>query len=303
MQHERDRSAERAVEPATRLPGGSDGSAPGYRANRTLPLRVELRRQLARGRTKLVLCCLAVLPLLLVGTFALGNDETTPRPPADFGDLATSSGANFTVFTLLLCTHLLLVLLVALFFGDAIAGESSWASLRYLVAIPVPRHRLLRQKALVAGLLSCLSLLVLTGAALATGTFWYGAGVLRTPHEGVFHSPWNVLVPLAICGYLAIHLTWVASLALLFSVMADNPLAAVGATVGVSVISQILDEIPRLEQFRILLPSHHATAWTDLLDTGIDWTDMANGTLSATAYAAVFITATLVRFHRADITN
>ncbi|SDP94750.1 ABC-2 type transport system permease protein [Actinopolyspora xinjiangensis] len=303
MQHERDHSTERAVELATPTKRTADGSAPGYRANRTLPLNVELRRQLARGRSKLVLGCLVALPLLLIGTFALSDDEPSSAPPTDYGDLATTTGPNFAVFTLLLCTPLLLVLLVALFFGDAIAGESSWASLRYLVAIPVPRHRLLRQKGLVAGLLSCLSLLVLTGAALALGTLWYGGGGLRTPHEGVLHPPWNVLVLLAICGYLAIHLTWVASLALLFSVMTDNPLAAVGATLGVSILSQILDEIPRLDRFRILLPSHHATAWTDLLDTHVDWTDMASGTLSATAYAAVFVTAALVRFHRADITG
>ena len=44
----------------------------------------------------------------------------------------------------------LLVVAVALFCGDTVASEASWASLRYLLAAPVPRARLLRQKLAVA---------------------------------------------------------------------------------------------------------------------------------------------------------
>ena len=44
----------------------------------------------------------------------------------------------------------LLVVAVALFCGDTVASEASWASLRYLLAAPVPRSRLLRQKLIVA---------------------------------------------------------------------------------------------------------------------------------------------------------
>ncbi|SDQ37834.1 ABC transporter permease subunit [Actinopolyspora saharensis] len=282
---------------------GVDGSAPGYRANRTLPLNVELRRQLTRKRTRVVLGCLLALPALLIAAFALGENERSRPRATDLGDLAVFNGSNFAVFTLLLCTHLLLVLTVALFFGDSVASESSWASLRYLATIPVPRHRLLRQKALVAGLLSGLGLCLLTLSALATGTLWYGSGELITPDHGMLTGPWSALVLPAVCGYLAVHLTWVASLALLLSVSTSNPLAAVGVSVGISVVSQILDNISRLGQLRLLLPTHHATAWVDLLDSRIDWTNMANGALSAAVYASVFTTAALVRFQRGDITS
>ena len=45
------------------------------RTGRPLPLRAELRRQLGRRRTRLILGFLLVLPLLLVGAFALGGDD------------------------------------------------------------------------------------------------------------------------------------------------------------------------------------------------------------------------------------
>ena len=55
------------------------------------------------------------------------------------------------VFTLFASTSFLLVVIVALFAGDTVPSEASWSSLRYLLAAPVRRERLLRQKLIVAG--------------------------------------------------------------------------------------------------------------------------------------------------------
>ena len=57
---------------------------------------------------------------------------------------ATNGGLNFTAFSFFVSTGFLLVVAVALFCGDTIASEASWSSLRYLLAAPVPRARLLR---------------------------------------------------------------------------------------------------------------------------------------------------------------
>ena len=46
--------------------------------------------------------------------------------------------------------------------------------------------------------------------------------------------------------YLAVHLSWVAALALLLSVSTDAPLGAVGGAVMASIVSQILDQITAL---------------------------------------------------------
>src|SRR4051794_12303898 len=78
----------------------ADGGAPGYRARRTLPLPVEIRRQLTRRRTQAALGFLVVLPFLLVAAFELGGDDPGPNAPG-LVDLATTGAANFTLFTLL----------------------------------------------------------------------------------------------------------------------------------------------------------------------------------------------------------
>lgn len=158
----------------------AQGSAPGYRAAATLPLRVELVRQLRRRRTVLALGFLVLLPLLLWLAFEIGRDDDD-RGGATLVDLATASGSNFVVFTMFSTVSFLLVVVVALFFGDTVASEASWSTLRYLVAAPVPQGRLLRQKALVAALLSTFALVLLPAVAMAVGVVAYGAGDLVSP--------------------------------------------------------------------------------------------------------------------------
>src|SRR5262249_61539616 len=91
-----------------------------------------------------------------------------------------SGGLNFALFSLLVSASFLLVVTVALFCGDTIASEASWGSLRYLLAIPVPRARLLGSKLLVALTYCGIALVLLTATALAAGTARYGWHPLRS---------------------------------------------------------------------------------------------------------------------------
>ncbi|KAA2261637.1 ABC transporter permease [Solihabitans fulvus] len=279
-----------------------DGSTVGYRANRTLPLRVELARQLRRRRTQLVLGFLVVLPFLLVLAFQLGSNSPN-RKTGGFVDLATSSGVNFVVFVLFVSGSFLLPMIVALFFGDTIASEASWSSLKYLLAIPIPRHRLLRQKALASGLLTLLALVLLPAVSLAVGAVWYGTGQSVSPTgEAASFGSGVVSLALAVC-FVAVHLFWVAGLALFLSVSTDAPLGAVGGTVLVSILSQILDQITALEGLRNYLPTHYAFAWADLLTADVDWSNLIKGACSSLVFGAVFTLLAARRFTTKDITS
>jgi ABC-2 type transport system permease protein len=295
-----------AVESAVvRTPGYGlaqpDGSVEGYRPGKTLPLRVELARQLRRRRSRLTLGFLLVLPLLLVGAFELGDDGSGGG--RSYADIATSSGLNFAVFALYASTSFLLVVVVALFFGDTVASEASWSSLKYLLAAPVPRLRLLRQKAKVAALLSVVALALLSGVALTVGVIWFGTGSLVSPTGESLSFLRGLVMIVAATAYLAVHLSWVAGLALWLSVSTDAPLGAVGGAVLVSILSQILDQIGALGELRNYLPTHFATSYADLFAQDIDWTGMLNGCFAALSYATVFAALTTWRFHRKDITS
>ena len=285
-----------------RLQSGDGRGAGGYRAGSTMPLRVELRRQLRRRRTQLSLGFLVLLPFILLAAFELGSDGEG-NTSGGLVDLATTSGANFTIFTLFASSGFLLVVVVALFFGDTVASEASWSSLRYLLAAPVPRSRLLRQKAAVSALLSWLALVLLPAVATGVGVLFYGTGDALSPtgeSTPFGTSLWRITLAAA---YLFVHLSWVAALAMLLSVSTDAPLGAVGGAVLISILSQILDSITALGGLRDYLPTHYAFAWADLLATDVDWSEMAWGTFSAVTYAAAFGLLAWRRFATKDITS
>ncbi len=289
----------------TRVSGGraGDGGAPGFHLHRTLGVRTELWRQLTRRRTQITIGFLVLLPFLLVLAFTVGNSSNSGGGSGGFVDRATMSGLNFTVFSLFVSIGFLLIVVVALFFGDAIASEASWSSLRYLLAIPVPRGRLLRQKAVVAGLLSLLALVTLPAVALALGTAVYGTAGMSTPFGDVLPFGTALVRLLLAVLYIAVSLLWVAGLAALLSVSTDAPLGAVGGAVMATILSEILDGIPALEGLRDWLPTHYAYAWTGLLSADIDWSRMAWGAFSAVAYATVLGALALARFTSKDITS
>lgn len=289
-----------ALAPA--VSAGRAGAVDGYRPGATLRTRVELVRQLRRRRTQITLGFLVLLPFILLLAFTLGDDGSG-NTSGGLVDLATTSGANFTIFSMFAATGFLLVVVVALFFGDTVASEASWSSLRYLLAAPVPRARLLGTKAAVSALLSLLALALLPAVALGVGVVFYGTNAALSPvGESIPFDTVVVRLAMAV-GYLAVQLSWVAMLALLLSVTTDTPLGAVGGAVLVSILSQILDSITALGDLRIYLPSHYAYAWADLLREEIGWSEMTRGAFSATCYATVFGLLAWRRFATKDITS
>ena len=270
-------------------------------AHRALPLRAEVRRQLKRRRTQISFGFLLLLPLLLVGAFALGSDDGGDGGRATFVDLAQKGPANFTVFALFASTGFLLVVLVALFAGDAVPAEASWSSLRYLLAAPVPRARLLRVKLAVAALTSAAALVVLPLWCLLVGTIAYGTGSFEGP-SGERLGWGEFAVRLAIIvGYQMVSLLFVLALAFFVGVLTDAPLGAVGSAVMLTIVSSILDSIEPLGAVREGLPTHGQFAWADALQRDVQWDQMATGSLWALGYAVVLITGAFLAFSRKDI--
>lgn len=289
-------------------PAVVDGSATGYRPTRTLTFRTELRRQASRRRTQLTLGFMVVLPLIILFAFELGARNGNRRGGrsnqfAALADIATSGGLNFALFTLLVSAGFLLIVVVALFHGDTVASEASWGSLRYLLAVPVPRARLLGSKLLVAMASSALALVLLTGTALVAGTLRYGWHPLRTTVAGDISTGTAALRLAIIVGYLAVSLLVVASLAFLLSVSTDAPLGAVGGAVLLQILSNILDQITALGSLRLILPTHYATAWFGLLSNPVQTDDMVKGAISALVYSTLFFSLAWYRFLRKDVVS
>ena len=280
------------------------GAVADYRPERTLRLLVELRRQFKRRRTLGVLIGMVALPLILIGALQLGgSDNAQANSRINLVDVATDSALNFTLFVLFATTGFFLVVVFALFFGDTVASEAQWGSLRYTLATPVPRMRLLRQKWYAALALAVGSLLTLVVVALVAGGIFFGFDDIRTP-VGVTIAQGDGLLRLAgMLGYLVVHLLVVGALAFWLSTITDAPLAAVGGAVFTTIVFAVLDQVDQLGSIRDYFPTAFDFAWTDLLQTPIDSSDLYRGVIQSLIYALIFTALAFRHFARRDVTS
>lgn len=279
-----------------------------YDPRRTLTVRVEFVRQLRRRRTIIAFAVGILLPLIVVAAVKLGPSSSGNGGGFGGGDLdlvglATAGAWNFSFTMLFFGAGFLLTIIAAMFLGDSVASEASWSTLRYLLAAPVPRRRLLRAKAIVGLLLTAITLLILVAASWIIGALAFGTTPLVSPLGASFNvtESWARLAIVA--GYIMIVLLIPAGLAFLMSVLTDVPLGAVGAAVVIIIVLNILDAIEALGSIRDFLPGEYANAWVGALNSTIDWETMAKGTAYSLVLFAILVLIATLRFDRKDITS
>ena len=149
------------------------GLGPGRPRGRVV-IAVELRKLLSRPRTWVTSAC---LPAAHDRRGVPRGHRVAPRPgegPA-FLSAVLANGALFPAAALGIVLPLFLPVAVAVVAGDAIAGEASAGTLRYLLVRPVGRTRLL-----VAKLLAVLAFLLLAVAAVASTAYVVGTHLFGT---------------------------------------------------------------------------------------------------------------------------
>ncbi|MFG2308550.1 ABC transporter permease [Streptomyces sp. NPDC048566] len=278
-------------------------TADGYTARRTLPLRVELIRQLKRRRTLVMGAILALLPFVLVAAFAIGGEPGGRNGRVTLMDTATASGANFAAVNLFVSAGFLLVIPVALFCGDTVASEASWSSLRYLLAAPVPRTRLLWSKLTVALALSLAAMVLLPVVALAVGTAAYGWGPLEIPTGGALPAGTATQRLLLVVAYVFVSQLVTAGLAFWLSTKTDAPLGAVGGAVGLTIVGNVLDAVTALGHWRDFLPAHWQFAWADAVQPTPEWGGMIQGAAISVTYALVLFALAFRGFRHKDVVS
>lgn len=281
-----------------------------YKASHTLPVRVELIRQIRRRRTLISYLMMVLLPLLVVAAVKFGPSSrgaSGASSSSGFGSgsnligLATNGAWNFTIVMLFFGSGFLLNTVFALFYGDTVASEASWSTLRYLLAAPVPRRRLLRTKLIVSFLLTLGAMLVLVGASYLIGWMAFGNAELVSPVGGSFGNAEAAFRILVVAGYIFTVLLFTAGLAFFMGVRTDVPLGAVGTAVMVVIVLQILDAIDALGSLRQWLPGHYAQSWTDALGSSIEWSAMARGASFSVSLFAILVGLACVAFDRKDV--
>ncbi|WP_433652903.1 ABC transporter permease [Micromonospora zamorensis] len=281
--------------------------APRRHAGHALSFATELRRQASRRVTWIAVSVMAALPLVILVGLAIGGVPEAAAGPRsqfeDLGSLASSSGLNFATFTVFTSGWMLLAIVFAALFGDAVAGEAKDGTLRYLLAVPVPRGRLLTVKLLVALTYSAGSVVLLVVVALAGGSLRYGWGPLNSSITSAV-APGPAFVRLcAVTGYLVVAMLAVAGVAFLLSVLVDSSVAAAGGALLAYTTSTILDQVAALGAIRNVFPTHYGDAWLGLLTSPVHTDMVLRGTALSLGYAALAFGAAWWCFLRRDVLN
>jgi ABC-2 type transport system permease protein len=265
-------------------------------------LRTELVKQFRRTRTYVAFGIVVVIPVIMTIALDLNPPD---RPGQDRGGLlflAARTGLIVPAAALRFTSAFLLVIVVALFGGDAIAGEASWGNLRYMLMRPIARTRLALTKLTVAIFYAWVAVVLVVVAGLIAGVLAFGWEPLTLPFRGFSQSTGDILGHVGFAtAYVAWSLTGVVAFSFMISCMTDTPGGAIFGGVGLYFTSLILDQIEPLGSIRYVLPTRYFDAWVDVVLRG-DWSsDLWRGFGLQLGYVLLFALIGLWWFRRKDI--
>ena len=276
--------------------------------------RTEMSKQLRRIRTYVTLGVMSAIPILITVSLKYGGRGERHEGQGDsLFRLARQSGVVVPAAALAVMSGFFLVIVVAVFAGDIVAGEASWGNLRYLLVRPISRRRLLSAKLAVAFVFACVATALIFVVGLAAGVLAFGWHPIDVPLLGIHQSASQLVQHVAVVtAYIAWNMSSVVALGFLVSTMTDVATGGTFAAAGFVFISEILDAIPSLGFLRYGLPTHYLNAWTDFVvvpgnSTGSALShvhaEMLRGLLVQVPYIAVFCGVAFWWFARKDITS
>jgi ABC-2 type transport system permease protein len=224
---------------------------------------------------------------------------------------------------------------VAVVAGDSIAGEASAGTLRYLLARPVGRTRLLVAKLVAVITFTLVAVIAVTVTSYATGVLILGpsrasavgfapGGNSGSIAPGAGGAPTAGLQPgsavtslsgaplttiqliervLGAMSFITVSMLSVAAIAIFLSTFTDSALAAALGALATLVGSEILVTLNAASVVQPYLPTRYWLAWIDFFRQPIFWRDIQRGFAIQAVYVVVFLGAAWANFATRDITT
>lgn len=253
-----------------------------------------------RRRNLAVLVVLGAVPILIAVAVRVGDHRE--RNDSIFGSI-TDNGLFAALAAFLVVTPLFLPLGVAVVAGDAISGEANTGTLRYLLTVPVGRTRLLAVKFGAILVWCAASVAVVAACGVVVGAIVFPSGELTLlSGRTVSYAAGGYRLSL-VAGYLVVSLAMVGALGLFVSTMTEVPVAAMAATLTLTIVSEVLDAVPQLSALHPWLPTHYWLQWVDLLRDPMATGAVGHGLLASGAYVVIFLSLAWARFTGKDVTS
>jgi ABC-2 type transport system permease protein len=298
-------------------------------------IAVELFKLVRRVRTWLTIGLICALPLVVAIFIAVTHLAPPPGEASAFLSAVLDDGQLYPAAALALVLPVFLPVAVAVVAGESIAGEASTGTLRYLLARPVGRTRLLVAKLISVLTFTLVAVVAVTVTSYATGVLILGpsrAAAVGAPPGGLSGSiapgaggaptaglqagaaitslsgaPLTALElverVLGAMAFITVSMLGVAAIAIFLSTFTDSALGAALGALATLVASEVLVTLNAASAVQPYLPTRYWLAWIDFFRQPIFWRDIQRGFAIQVVYVVVFLAAAWANFATRDITT
>ncbi|MFH8252419.1 ABC transporter permease [Microbacterium sp. B2969] len=263
-------------------------------------LSSEVATLFRRVRTWAMFGALALIPVLLgVAVRIAGGTRPGHGPP--FLDQITENGVFVGLAALTVAIPLFLPLTISVVAGDAIAGEASLGTLRYLLVAPSGRVALLAVKYVVAAVFCVAATFLVVAVGVIVGAILFGAGPLTLLSGTQVSLEEGLVRCLAVVAYVSVSMLGLAAIGMLLSTLTTVPVGAMAATAILAVAAQIVGQIPQLDAIHPYLFTDRWLDFGDLLRSPVSWDSFVGNALLQAAWIVIAGALAVWRFTTRDV--
>jgi len=272
----------------------------------------ETYKAFSRWRTYISFCALAGVVIVSEVVMKLSANEILFRMMKIFQKDFLISGnvlnGWFITGFVMNSLHIHIPFLITLVAGDMVSGEATSGTVRLLLIRPPSRSKIITAKYLTA--LFYTAALVLFFSVLCTllGLALFGTGDLIVHHYGKYgivlipeaQVPLRMLLAFAAAIW---SMTVVASLAFLFSALAENSVGPIIGSMAVVIAFLVFGNLP-LDFFRDLSPylfTSYMNLWQRSFDVPIPWSSIALSAIILGLHNIGLFLIALIIYRRKDI--
>ena len=275
-------------------------------------LGFEIYKTFSRWRTYISFGAIALIVVLIEVVLKLKPEEVLYRATRSFQSDFLISGnilnAWFVTALIMNSLHVHIPFLITLVAGDMVSSEATSGTVRLLLIRPPSRARILAAKYLTALLYSAGVVLFLGLVCAFLGLSLFGSGDLVAYQQGRFGLviiPENEIYLRMLLAFSAAvwSMTVVASLAFLFSTLAENSIGPIIGTMAVVVIFFVLGNFPFdfFQDLRPFLFTTYINFWHRFLDDPISWEEITRSAAILGLHNLGLFSIAFVVYRRKDI--